>query len=200
MQTNALTQFFDNPSNKSRKRSTVNELRHHPAAILPYMLGEVAMRAPVHSFHTAADDAVTYLINGERSIFSRAPMPQYEYVAHIQVSGMDMIVYRSARMYSDDVYPVQYEMAMLDSIVGMTGIGTIASLTSPQAYTDARIDADGTVTSTDYKLTWREDPLKVGYKNNKVASRTAVETHVASIGAGGLLVPVKTIRGSIKFN
>lgn len=191
MQTDPLGSFFDNPYAQTRMRSAVNELRQQPIAILPYMLGEVALRDPSHTFQTAADEAVTYLRTGERYLFSFLPVTQYEYVAHIQVSGMDMIVYRDASTYSDIGYPVYYELAMLDTAVGMTGNFSIARLTDPQAYKDARIDADGTVTCTDYELTWREDPLKVGYKNNKVAARTAVDTLVARITAGGELVIVK---------
>lgn len=139
---------------------------------LPYALTLADMRAPLHTTRTMTDWAITNLVNDEQGLFSRAPMPRYEYVAHMRVSGADLILYRSAVRYNDDFYPISYDVAIIPT--GKTDVRKvqIAGISSLQAYTTAEISATGIITSTHYRQKWQYDPLQVGYKNNKVIATT----------------------------
>ena len=155
-----------------QQQKDIDTLLTTALASLPYRLGLADMSTPLHTTRTPLDWAVTNLVNEERGYFSRAPMPRYEYVAHVRTTGSDLIVYRSAVRYSDDVYPVSYGIAIIP--MGKTDVQKkiIAGISSLQAYTTSEISADGQVTSTHYKQKWQYDPRKAGYKNNKVIATT----------------------------
>jgi hypothetical protein len=125
-----------------------------PHANLPYHLDVADMQTPLRKVRTPKDAAVTDLINGERGMFSRAPMRTYEYVATLGNSpNYHLVIYRTANTYGDDLYPVSCYVATLDHKGHLITSRRIAALNSPLSVRTATIYPDGKIVCNDIKQT-----------------------------------------------
>ncbi|MBS1594275.1 MAG: hypothetical protein JST90_08105 [Bacteroidetes bacterium] len=166
-------------------RSTEEVLLQSPAHALPFVLEDTDMEQPLHKTITEEDGAISSKVYAEHGAFSREPMRKYEFVAHLKCAGKDLIVYRMATNYSDDPYPRYYMVASMDSTHRIRDVADVAELGSPLSLTTCSITADGLITSTEYKQVWQNDPLKAGYKDNKVIAKKLVQTTYRRVTSDG---------------
>ncbi len=192
--------LFDRSAQAAENRKDVDVLLRTPISSLPYILSEDKMKQPLHKLRTGADAAITDLANDERGMFSRAPMLRYEYVAHLRVANNDLIIYRTANSYSEDIYPVHYKIATIDTARNLVDEVAFAGMASPLAFCEGSVNPDGFITSTDYHQVWLNDPRKAGYANNKVISRTRAEVRYQRITPDGKIEAVKENKAVVQTN
>ncbi|HWY37775.1 MAG TPA: hypothetical protein VNY73_04405 [Bacteroidia bacterium] len=128
----------------------------------------------------------------EDSRFSRDVSNVYIAVSKFKVNdNISAVLYKSVMAIVDTLPPTQIKIALFDSLGTLTEEKTFAEFTLPYTLTTGLLEDNGTITTREHKITWKNEPTDEGYAGNEWMGEELQRETKYKISEDGHFIEVK---------
>lgn len=163
-----IVTYFGNDE-KMKKALFNSFVKSFPDISLPYEMNVDSVKSFSFDKYINYDYAM-FIPGMDDGRFSRDVSREYMMVGKLKTDNGYAVIYKSYEMIADTLNPVTTGIITYDSLGTIVGNETIACFCSPLESRSFIIAIDKSISVTNYKSKWENDPLEKGYAGNKIIS------------------------------